>query len=99
MYDPSDDPLLHAETFKWILRSIDALSPRLREPVILRLLKGMSYQDIAKQLRISVETVRKRIQQGRAIIEELVKEALPEVDESVWDSFISEGLAPDDSAA
>ncbi len=96
MYDPSEDFLLHDEIRKCILRAIDALAPRLREPVILRLLKGMSYQDIAEQLNISIENVRKRIQQARAILEEILKEDLPDIDESVWESFISEGLAPDD---
>ena len=98
MYDPSEDALLHDEIRKCILRAIDALAPRLREAVILRLLKGMSYQDIAGQLNISIENVRKRIQQARAILQEELKELLPEVDDSVWNSFISEGLATDDFA-
>jgi len=72
MYDPSEDFLLHDEIRKCILLAIDALAPRLREPVILRLLKGMSYQDIAEQLNISIENARKRIQdQPVALGEEL----------------------------
>ncbi|AFZ10300.1 RNA polymerase, sigma-24 subunit, ECF subfamily [Oscillatoria nigro-viridis PCC 7112] len=48
--------------------AIDELSDRLRETFILHFESGLSYQDIAEQLGISYDNVRKRISQARAIL-------------------------------
>ena len=48
--------------------AIDELPDRLRETFILHFESGLSYPDIAEQLGISYDNVRKRISQARAIL-------------------------------
>lgn len=48
---------------------INTLPPKLRDPFILFYSQSMSYQDIARQLTISKDNVRKRIQQARAFLQ------------------------------
>ncbi len=48
--------------------AIDQLPEKLRQTSLLYFLEEMSYRDIAKQLGISYDNVRKRIQQARAIL-------------------------------
>lgn len=48
--------------------AIDELPDRLRETFILYFESGLSYQNIAEQLNISYDNVRKRISQARAIL-------------------------------
>ncbi|MGK3965424.1 RNA polymerase sigma factor [Sorangium sp. So ce118] len=58
------------ELLSEIRRAIDTLPPRLRQPCRLRFLEEMAYEDIAAQLQISNDTVRKRIQLARALLQE-----------------------------
>lgn len=60
--------LLNRELGARLRAAIDDLPQRLRAPVILRLVQGEEYDDIARQLGISNDNVRKRVQQGRAIL-------------------------------
>lgn len=60
--------VLNRELGRWLKEAIDELPARLRAPVVLRLIQGEEYDDIARQLGISNDNVRKRVQQGRAIL-------------------------------
>jgi RNA polymerase sigma-70 factor (ECF subfamily) len=53
-----------------ILRAIDGLPPRLREPCRRRFLDDAPYELIAEELGLTNETVRKRIQEARDILYE-----------------------------
>jgi RNA polymerase sigma factor (sigma-70 family) len=59
---------LRAELGQQILSSMEALPPALREPSKLRFLEHMHHEEIAAELGLSNETVRKRIQQARTIL-------------------------------
>ena len=48
-----------------ILAAVDSLPPKCRETVILYYMNGLSYQDIADFLAVSVSTVRGRLENGR----------------------------------
>ena len=48
-----------------IARTLDALSDTLRIPLLLRDADGLSYDEIAAQLRISLPAVKMRIKRGR----------------------------------
>jgi RNA polymerase sigma-70 factor (ECF subfamily) len=65
--------LLNAELGNCIRAAIDALPERLKAPVILRLVQGEEYDDIARRLGISNDNVRKRVQQGRSLLRESLK--------------------------
>ncbi|MEG4840998.1 sigma-70 family RNA polymerase sigma factor [Microcoleus sp. B9-D4] len=54
--------------------AIDELPDRLRETFILHFESGLSYPDIAEQLAISYDNVRKRISQARAILRQRFNE-------------------------
>ena len=54
--------------------AIDELPDRLRETFLLHFESGLSYPDIAEQLGISYDNVRKRISQARAILRQRFNE-------------------------
>ncbi len=67
--DSPESAILRQELKIYIRRAIDALPPRLQEPMILLCYYQMSYSDIAKKLILSKNSVYKRIQQGRTILQ------------------------------
>ncbi len=101
-YSP-ESAILRRELQMYIRREIEALSPQLREPFLLRFYQDMSYPDIAKKLAISVDNVYKRIQQAREILQKQLKRYLSGIDDSppllkelgedyVFDNFKTEKL-------
>ena len=64
--------------------AIDELPDRLRETFILHFESGLSYPDIAEQLGISYDNVRKRISQARAILRQRFNENFGE-EGTDWD--------------
>lgn len=62
--------LLNSELGARLRAAIEELPERLRVPVILRLVQGEDYDDIARKLGISNDNVRKRVQQGRFLLRE-----------------------------
>jgi len=74
-YSPESN-LLRSELEIMISQQINALSPRLREPFVLKFYKDMSYQAIAEQLRISRDNVYKRIQQARDFLKKQLQRYL-----------------------
>jgi len=53
------------EAARFLQDGLRALSPELREAIILRDLEGMAYQEIAELLRVPEGTVKSRINRGR----------------------------------
>ena len=64
----AEDVLLQHELGRHIRQAFDNLPPRLREPSLLRFVHQMPYADIATQLRLRPDNVRKRIQQARLLL-------------------------------
>ncbi len=62
----------------FLRNAIDELPDRLRETFILHFESELSYQDIASQLNISYDNVRKRISQARAILRQRFNENFSE---------------------
>lgn len=60
-----EDIALSQEQIRELDTCLDALSGNLRVPLLLRCVEGWSYPDIAKQLNLRADTVRKRIQLAR----------------------------------
>ena len=65
--------LLNAELSRRLRAAIETLPERLKAPVVLRLVQGEEYDDIAYKLGISNDNVRKRVQQGRGLLREKLK--------------------------
>ncbi len=71
LVDSSPTPevvLLEQERAADLRRVLQQLPPRLRAPVILRDLEGLSYEDIALTLDCSIGTVSSRLNRGRTIL-------------------------------
>lgn len=64
-----EDVVNHQKVFQSIRHAIDNLPPGLQDTAELRLVCDLSYSDIARQLKISPETARKRMQHARAILQ------------------------------
>jgi RNA polymerase sigma-70 factor (ECF subfamily) len=62
-------------------RAFDCLPSRLREPAFLRFYHGLPHRDIATQLHLTPETIRKRIQQARAMLQASLQAYLTEAEE------------------
>jgi RNA polymerase sigma-70 factor (ECF subfamily) len=67
---------LRREMERCIHRAIENLPPRLRTVSRLNLLYGMPPRDIAVQLNLGPDNVRKRLQQARAILQKQLTEYL-----------------------
>ncbi|MBO6827259.1 MAG: RNA polymerase sigma factor [Sneathiella sp.] len=60
--------LLNSELGALISGAINKLPPKLKAPLVMRLVEGEEYADIAERLGISNDNARKRVQQARAIL-------------------------------
>lgn len=68
-----DSLLLNQELWLVLSQSIQSLPSALRTPFMLRFWHNFSSQKIAKQLGISLETVYKRIQKAKQILQKYLK--------------------------
>ncbi|MCV3216120.1 sigma-70 family RNA polymerase sigma factor [Plectonema radiosum NIES-515] len=68
--------ILNLEMQAYLHHRIESLPDRLRHPFILHCCQDKSYQDVAKQLTLSEENVRKRIQEARRILQKQLKKYL-----------------------
>jgi RNA polymerase sigma-70 factor (ECF subfamily) len=67
-----DARMASQETRQLVHRSLQKLSPELREAVILRDLQDMDYRDIAQVLKVPEGTVKSRINRGRTELARLL---------------------------
>jgi len=68
-----EDAIKNQENKKMIARLLDALNPDQRACIVLRNLEGLSYQEIAENLNIPINTVRSRIKRAREAMMSLSK--------------------------
>ena len=61
-----------SEASRFLRDGLQALSPELKEAVILRDLEGMAYQEIAQLLNVPEGTVKSRINRGRIELTKLL---------------------------
>ncbi|WP_169545934.1 RNA polymerase sigma factor [Sneathiella aquimaris] len=60
--------LLNSELGRCLVGAIKELPEKLKVPLVMRLVKGEEYDDIAAALNISNDNARKRVQQARSIL-------------------------------
>jgi RNA polymerase sigma factor (sigma-70 family) len=68
--------VLQSELETYIQTLIEALPDRLKEPLKLCFFQGMSQREIALYLNLSHENVRKRLQQGRDLLRDQLRQYL-----------------------
>lgn len=56
-----------------VQRSLQAMSPKLRVVLVLKEMEGLSYQEIAELLKISLGTVKSRMARARGALQTLLK--------------------------
>lgn len=79
--DQPDVHFLHKSFRDDAFRAISKLSPDVRLVVSLALIEGFSYQEIADVAGCPVGTVRSRLNRGRQVLREELKEYVPHADE------------------
>jgi RNA polymerase sigma-70 factor (ECF subfamily) len=89
-----DSNILTLEMQAYLHHQIESLPDRLRHPFILHCCQDKSYQNVAKQLTISEENVRKRILKARKILQKQLKKYLAGEDNTCID-FLSPALKKD----
>src|SRR6185295_991619 len=65
---PSEDPLGQAEATGKLLEMVQALPPKLREPLLLRHSRSLPYREIGRILGISEKAVQVRIFRARQLL-------------------------------
>ena len=73
--DSPESQCLASEIGRRITDAIAELPPPLRDAARLRFVDEASYPEMAKRLSITVENARKRVQQSRSILRDLLKRA------------------------
>ncbi len=71
--ETADGGMSHQELKTMLESSLDKLSPKYKEPLILYYFEEMDYKAIADILRIPVSTVGVRLQRGKAMLKKMVK--------------------------
>jgi len=71
--ETADGDMAKKELKEMLDASLDKLSPKYKEPLILYYFEEMDYKTIADVLRIPVSTVGVRLQRGRATLQKLIQ--------------------------
>ncbi|QSJ20824.1 sigma-70 family RNA polymerase sigma factor [Nostoc sp. UHCC 0702] len=79
--------ILALEMRAYLRHQIKSLPVRLRHPFILHCCQEKSYKDIAQQLALSEDNVRKRIQEARKILQKQLKKYFAGEDKTSLDFF------------
>lgn len=72
----TDEALSRSEIKKMLEQSLGNLSAKYREPLVLYYLEDLDYKEVAEILRIPVSTVGVRLQRGKTLLRDLVKEKI-----------------------
>ena len=77
----------YCEMVAYLRYAIKALSPKLRQPLILHYYQEKSCSEIASQLKLSEESVWKSLQRGRTILKRQLNQYLSEAGDPSVNSF------------
>lgn len=69
-----DAPIERSEAISVLLHAVDRLSPDLKEALLLRDIAGLSYNEIADTLEVTLATVKWRIFKAREEVQEALEE-------------------------
>jgi RNA polymerase sigma-70 factor (ECF subfamily) len=69
-----DAPIEQSEAIEVLLHAVDGLSPDLKEALLLRDIAGLSYNEIADTLEVTLATVKWRIFKAREEVQQALEE-------------------------
>jgi RNA polymerase sigma-70 factor (ECF subfamily) len=82
LVDERDTPyeaLRRREQIEWVSQALRSMDERLRVAVVLRDIEGLSYNEIAETLQISLGTVKSRILRAREALKARLQREAPEL--------------------
>jgi RNA polymerase sigma-70 factor (ECF subfamily) len=82
LVDERDTPyeaLRRREQIEWVTQALRSMDERLRVAVVLRDIEGLSYNEIAETLQISLGTVKSRILRAREALKARLQREAPEL--------------------
>jgi RNA polymerase sigma-70 factor, ECF subfamily len=65
VFDGPERSLAREEDRQAVWKALDGLSPEIRATVILRDIQGLSYEEIAENMKLPLGTVKSRVNRGR----------------------------------
>lgn len=74
--DNPEEQLLRSETRRRLLTELDALPAQQRAAMGMRLLEGLSYEEISDEMGVPVNSVRSWLHRGRLRLREALKETV-----------------------
>lgn len=84
-----------------VRKALATVPPRFRSAVILRDLEGLTYEEIAEVLEVSVGTVKSRILRGRRILKEnlepLLRSGVAQIRRNSWAASAFQGVLAEDT--
>jgi RNA polymerase sigma-70 factor (ECF subfamily) len=75
-----EERLSRAQTAARVRDALARIRPRFRTPLVLRYVEGLSYQEIARVLRISPGTVASRLSRGQLQLGRALRDLAPDTD-------------------
>ncbi|MEX0876107.1 MAG: sigma-70 family RNA polymerase sigma factor [Phycisphaerales bacterium] len=78
---PGDEALARDEESRRVYEAARSLPPGYREPVLLRCLRSMSYEQIGEVMGLPVTTIETRIARGRRMLREILESQQQETEE------------------
>jgi RNA polymerase sigma factor (sigma-70 family) len=94
-----ENTILRREMQMYMRSRIDALPPRLREPVILYFFQDMRHREIASHLNLTTANVRKRLQHARNLLRTQMTPYFQEEKMVVWQKARPDTTSPTPEAS
>ncbi|MEH2191520.1 MAG: RNA polymerase sigma factor [Nostoc sp.] len=85
--ESAESEIFRHELRAYLNHKIESLPSRLRDPFILHYCQDKSYRDIAKELSLSEDNIRKRVKQAQTILQKQLNKYLAGEDDTSLDSL------------
>ncbi len=63
-----EDKLISSQEYRTLIKMINSLDPKYREPAILRFIKEYEYNEIAQELNLGLNTVKTRLKRAKEML-------------------------------
>ncbi|MEH2278638.1 MAG: sigma-70 family RNA polymerase sigma factor [Nostoc sp.] len=84
-FESPESEIFRRELRAYLCYRIESLPPRLRDPFILHFCQEKSYRDIAKELSLSEDNIRKQVKQAQTILQKHLNKYLAGEDQTSLD--------------
>ena len=69
-----EDKLISSQEYNTLIRKINSLDPKYREPATLRFIKEYEYNEIAQELNLGLNTVKTRLKRAKEMLKNMISE-------------------------